>query len=157
MKVIFLDFDGVLNVIPKDWDQYGSLFHEELVENLRYIIQNTDAVIVCSSTWRLSGLQYIQDMWKHRGYPGDVIDITPFIKTERGFVDRGYEIQQWLSENQVENYVILDDDDDMLDEQWDNFVKCSGNITHPDCIDIGYGLTKRCTEQAIKILNNKQK
>jgi hypothetical protein len=36
-----------------------------------------------------------------------------------------------------------------------NFVQTSNNINHPDCIDIGYGLTKECTNKAIRILNAK--
>ena len=59
----------------------------------------------------------------------------------------------WLDRNpDVENYVILDDDNDMLDSQISNFVKTSENFDHTDCVDIGYGLTKICTDKAIKIL-----
>jgi hypothetical protein len=54
---------------------------------------------------------------------------------------------------EVTNYVILDDDNDMLSTQQDNFVKTSDNKDHPDCVDIGYGLTNICTDKAIKILN----
>jgi hypothetical protein len=32
----------------------------------------------------------------------------------------------------------------------------SGNTDHSDCIDIGYGLTKECSDWAIRILNRKQ-
>ena len=36
----------------------------------------------------------------------------------------------------------------------DNFVRTSENKEHKDCIDIGYGLTKICSEKAVAILNN---
>lgn len=151
MKIIFLDIDGVLNVIPQGYDKYGCTFHKHFIENLDYIIQNTDAKIVISSTWRFNGLKEMQDMWINRNLPGDVIDITPYLGNN---VKRGDEINDWLMNNQsISNYVIIDDDDDMLPQQYNNFVKTSDNIEHDDCVDIGYGLTKECAELAIKILN----
>lgn len=161
MKIIFLDIDGVLNVISQGRDQFGSIFHKHFEDNLRHLIEQTDAKIVISSTWRFSGLDIMKDMWLKRNLPGEVIDITPYcaiIQKDESYesVERGYEIQAWLNKHpDVENYVILDDDNDMLDCQLNNFVKTSGNSDHPDKIDIGYGLTKICTEKAIKILNRK--
>ena len=55
-KVIFLDFDGVLN--PKWWnrgkpsDKYGVLFEAKSVACLRKIINETGADIVISSSWK---------------------------------------------------------------------------------------------------------
>lgn len=148
-KIIFLDIDGVLNVYCQGRDEFGCTFHQQFEDNLRAIIEETGAKIVVSSTWRLSGLQVMQDMWNKRKLPGKVIDITPHID----ICKRGEEIQYWLDNNQVINYVIIDDDSDMLKSQLKNFVKTSGNINHPDCVDIGYGLTRICAEKAIKILN----
>ena len=168
MKLIFLDIDGVLALMYKDRDDYGSLFHPEFVENLKSIIDATGAKIVISSTWRSSGLEIMQEMWKHRGLPGEVIAITPF--SQHRF--RGLEIKEYLSNNmqfqrinwskkvqktyikasKCKNYIILDDDSDMTYNQREHFVKCSCNFTHPDSLE-GYGLTKQCAEQAIKILN----
>jgi hypothetical protein len=69
---------------------------------------------------------------------------------------RGDEIQAVLNIHpEITHYVILDDDTDMLKHQLGNFVQTSNNINHPDCIDIGYGLTKECTNKAIRILNAK--
>jgi len=56
MKIIFLDIDGVLNVIPQGRDKYGMIFHPEFVENLKYIIEQTNAKIVISSSWRIDGI-----------------------------------------------------------------------------------------------------
>lgn len=161
MKVIFLDIDGVLNVIPKDFDKYGGIFHDHFVDNLRKIINTTGAKIVISSTWRISGLEDMKNMWKDRSLPGEVIDITPnevdVVKAGvcdyYDMVKRGDEIKLWLDNNKVDNYVIIDDDNDMLVEQDNNFVKTSNNMTHDDKIDMGYGLTNKCTEKVIKILN----
>jgi hypothetical protein len=159
MKVIFLDIDGVLNVIPKSHDDFGGTFHEDFVENLRRIIDETGAKIVISSSWRFSGLEWMQKMWQFRNLPGDVIDVTTAFadkKLNLNYWDvvRGHEIKVWLdAHTDIENYVILDDDLDMLDEQMNNYVQCSDNKDHPDCIDLGYGLTKICAEKTIEILN----
>lgn len=151
MKIIFLDLDGVLNVYPQGHDEFGAIFHAHFVDNLKRIIDETGAKIVISSTWRMSGLSEMQRMWKERNLPGEVIDVTPIMNTERG-----EEIAEWLRENQVDNFCILDDDDDMLFEQLNNFVKCSGNTDHEDHVDGGgYGLTKKCAERTIEILNRK--
>ena len=159
IKVIFLDFDGVLNLIPQGHDYYGGIFHPEFVENLGRIIKETGAKLVISSSWRHGGLERMRMMWEHREYPGDIIAITPDLRWSPDFEDdykmvRGDEIQAILDQMpEITNYVILDDDTDMLASQRRNFVRTSNNINHPDCIDIGYGLTNECTNQAIRILN----
>ena len=165
MKVIFLDFDGVLNLIPQGHDDYGGIFHPEFVDNLGRIIEETDAKLVISSSWRHMGLERLRMMWEHRGYPGEIIDVTPDLRwrTKEDAMElneveyvRGDEIDSWLKLHpEVTNYVILDDDDDMLKSQRNNFVITSNNINHPDCIDIGYGLTRICTNDAIRILKRK--
>ena len=38
MKVIFLDIDGVLNVIEQGRDEYGQIFHQHFVDNLKKIV-----------------------------------------------------------------------------------------------------------------------
>lgn len=167
MKIIFLDIDGVLNVIPQGHDHFGAIFHKHLVDNLAYIIENTGAKIVISSTWRFSGLQIMQEMWSQRELPGEVIGITPFLRNEKDAtesVERGYEINDWITtnvlrklNNELFSYVIIDDDNDMLTEQQENFVRTFGNHKHPDKVDYGYGLTRICAEKAIHILNNRKK
>lgn len=163
--VCFLDIDGVLNVIPQGRDEFGSLFHPHLVSNLDRIVSVTGAKIVITSTWRYSGLKAMQDMWVKRGLPGEVIGITPVHSSkydEPNYVnlpfherlERGFEIQEWLDVHRVNNYVILDDDDDMLESQMQNFVNCSGNFDDSDYVDYGYGLTRECADRAIRILIN---
>lgn len=77
MKVIFLDIDGVLNIIPESVDEFGAVFHSNFVNNLKWIIEETDAKLVISSTWRYGGLNWLKRMWKYRNYPGEIIGITP--------------------------------------------------------------------------------
>jgi hypothetical protein len=70
-------------------------------------------------------------------------------------VDRGHEIDYWLEgRTDIENWVIIDDDNDFLPHQRHRFVRTANNINHSDCIDIGYGLTKECSKRVIAILNN---
>lgn len=161
-KIIFLDIDGVLNVIPESFDEFGSVFHKEFEENLKWIISETNAKIVISSSWRTSGLEIMKEMWKKRGLAGEIIGRTPtdyelFMKglcKEDEYVPRGEEIQHYINDNNIKKYCIIDDDDSMLLSQLKYFVKTSDNQDHPDCIDIGYGLTKKCSEKVIKILNS---
>jgi hypothetical protein len=162
IKVIFLDIDGVLNVYCESHDKWGCTFHQHLVDNLKWIIEETGAKIVVSSTWRFGGIQYLKDMWEARGLPGEIIDITPdchdLVNDGRfeylDHVDRGHEIDYWLEgRTDILNYVIVDDDNDFLTHQRSRFVRTSNNINHPDSVDIGYGLTKECARRAISILN----
>ena len=117
MKIIFLDFDGVMDTEYYDHllseadkpisDEYGLLFDPECVKNLKYIIDSTGADIVISSTWKdFMSYQEILDMWKYRGLPGFVTDVTPSTENHK----RGDEIDGWLKECHTEcNYVIIDD------------------------------------------------
>lgn len=148
--IIFLDIDGVLNTTNynalnhfyrrheaeikglqfsspnlrcRTRDKYGHLFDITAVRYLSLLISQTDADIVISSTWRLSGLSVMREMWEYRNLPGNVIDITPTIYDEPR---RGKEIYSWCTNHGVsDKYVILDDDSDMLPSQMNNFVKCS--------------------------------
>ena len=48
MKIIFLDIDGVLNVINQGRDEFGHKFNPKFVGNLKAIIDATGAKIVIS-------------------------------------------------------------------------------------------------------------
>lgn len=168
-SIIFLDIDGVLNVIPQGRDEFGSKFHQHFMDNLKWIVDETKAKIVISSSWRHDGLKTIQEMWKLRGIAGEVIDVTPTHSSKylrepnysnlpfHERLERGFEIQDWLDKNKVDKYVIIDDDDDMLESQKSFFVHTSENFDHPDMVDWGYGLTRKCAEQAINILKGRKK
>lgn len=157
MKVIFLDIDGVLNVITQGHDEFGGIFHKHFEDNLRFIIDETQAKIVLSSSWRLNGLDEVQRMWKGRNLPGELIDVTPNLTYGVDFrtsTPRGKEIQMYLDNNpDVESFVIIDDDNDMLESQMPFFVRTFDNVDHEDSVDVGYGLTRKCAQQAINILN----
>lgn len=164
-KILFLDIDGVLNPTDNDYsmhllwklkkgrsrDEFGTLFDERCERWLKWIVLQTGCKIVISSTWRMSGLETMQLMWKKRKLAGEVIDCTAFdvsLETINKYVaknseaDRGYEIQEWINKNKPENYCILDDQNDMLSHQ--NFVQ-----TNPE-----FGLNRNTANAVIAILNS---
>jgi len=132
MKAIFLDVDGVLNnenhilklVELLGEKQYFQL-HRDLGEMpfdyqscmlLHGLINKTGAEIILSSTWRLSP-KHMEVLEKYTGLK--IKDKTPRLNTIRG-----EEIKQYLDEHEeITNYVILDDDSDMLEEQKSHFVE----------------------------------
>lgn len=174
MKIIFLDIDGVLNhqkfytnvSVSKRkqsrmelGDEWGEAFCPTSTKLLNELITKTDAKVVISSTKRstkyypdyIANLTCIQEMWKNRGFAGEVIGTTPHLWIERRDTDnicyhstvpRGCEIAAflekhmnfqhifWSKEEQlkyieksnVENYIIIDDDSDMLYTQRNHFV-----------------------------------
>ena len=158
MKVIFLDIDGVLNS-EQFWEEQTQSFRytaalnegktdDEIsvvanfdpvaVEWLNYIVAKTDAEIVVSSTWRSD--YNIQFKLRYAGIKKPMYGITPFSKDRH----RGTEIKKWLDDHpEVTHYVIIDDDNDMLDEQLNNFVQTSW----------AEGLNKECADRAVEILN----
>lgn len=153
MKVIFLDFDGVLNcigtVFSADNIEKSVQLSRERVGILNEIVKQTNAKIVISSSWRIgSSIETLETYLECFGlncYDENmdklVIDKTPNLLS--GF--RGREIDNWLSEHsEVEQYVILDDDCDMLPSQFNNFVNTK----------FYSGLTYLDAELAIAILND---
>ncbi|MGI6341858.1 MAG: HAD domain-containing protein [Bacteroidales bacterium] len=163
-KVIFLDFDGVLNsgdnshVLNRlafdnpeimEPSIEGFEFDERCVRWLKYIINRTDAKIVISSSWRLDyKLEKLQTIWKEFNLPGEVIGYTPsntvsFLEEQdlTSDFERGKEILSWLTENKVDSYCIIDDDFDVLPDQV--FVQ-----TDPE-----FGLTYETAELVVEYLN----
>lgn len=114
MRVVFLDVDGVLNY-PEIWGNFPreDALCERACKRVQSICDQTGAVIVLSSTWRLAyELPDVRGWLKAKGLTADLIDRTPALRNEM----RGEEIAEWLSQagKRVESFVILDDDSDML-------------------------------------------
>ena len=167
-KIIFLDFDGVLNTEyyqcllsyqGKAWkDEYGALFDPEAVFQLRRIVEATNADIVVESSWKFCGLEAMQEMWKVRNMPGNIIDITPssvsdswLLTADLDDIDpamghcKGMEIASWLSDNASKDahYVIIDDEYVILESQSPYFL-----LTNPY-----NGIDAEIADKAISILN----
>lgn len=128
-KIIFLDIDGVFNSVK--WFEskdYGIAKKElpyplwsldpEPIELFVKLLKEIKAKIVVSSVWRATrNMKYFRDLFKQRGFPfprGTFIGKTPNLMNDI----RGKEIEKWINENHFNgNYVIIDDDDDMLPGQ----------------------------------------
>lgn len=148
IKVLFLDIDGVLNTDRQHWhcqmngitpvDEFGYEFDHKAVVNLATILEETDAEIVISSSWKFLGLQTLQKMWKDRNLPSTILDITPDGKS------KGSEIDEWLMEReaQVIRYAIIDDENDMLTKQQKHFVQTNSQ----------FGITCKDAERVITII-----
>jgi uncharacterized protein len=155
MKVIFLDFDGVMDteyydhILAKEGkpgnDEYGIIFDPNSVKNLKYIIDQTGADIVVTSSWKyMMSYQDFINMWKARELPGFVTDVTPNI---HGYRCRGDEIDAWLKECKSQcQYIILDD------LGADNFN--SHQIPRLLVVNPFHGIDEDIAERAILLLNS---
>jgi hypothetical protein len=119
MKVIFLDIDGVITSARIGWFTYDMY----AVNYINWLCEQINAKVVISSTWRKSyekeffaeHFKYLHDDWRTK--------VLPRIKMSES-VPRGAEIKEWMDRHpDVDDYLILDDDSDMLDSQKDRFVK----------------------------------
>lgn len=157
-KFIFLDIDGVLNseqfyeekTQKERFEELRKEFEDDIafmladidlkaVELLNKLTDATKAKIVVSSSWRSSS--NLQDIFNYAGIKEPISGITPYL----GSRHRGSEISEWLKDiKEPYKYVILDDDNDMLEEQLNNFVQT----------DWKEGLTDKDINKAIKILSD---
>lgn len=157
MKVIFLDFDGVMDTAYDDLirnkegkpacDEYGTLFDPNCVRNLEHIIVQTGAAIVLTSSWKymMSYKDFIE-MWERRRLPGFVTDVTPTLKQR---TKRGDEIDAWMEECRTDcEYVIIDD------LGTENFN--SHQIPRLLVVNPFWGLDEETAERAIELLNSNE-
>ena len=176
-KYLFLDIDGVLN--HDEWfesDDYRhhqqnwrvSMFDPACVERVNRILKETGARLVVSSSWR--GMSDLKEIFEGVGLPTEfdvtpyadvVYNLDPFGRNEDGVDEclwwRGSEIKYFLERHPHSSYVILDDDRDMLDEQLPHFINTCGDRIYRRELYLknqGSGLTDKCMNEAIKILNN---
>jgi hypothetical protein len=117
MKVLFLDFDGVLNSYEFMRSSPGRLdrLDPAAVSRLNAIVDRSGAKVVISSTWRLKrSLDEIRRLLAELGFRGEVIGRTPDL-VGHGLVDpyvaRCQEIQTWIDGHgePLESFAILDD------------------------------------------------
>ena len=156
MKIVFLDIDGVLNSREYDRTRDKSKLtniDETRIPFVKQIVEQTGAVIVLSSTWRMhwnndknkcdeDGLYMIDIFGK---YGVEIYDKTPDLGY---FVDRPDEIKQYLIElgEEVESFVIIDDYRYGWGDLSDRFVRTDPYRS--------LGIDAETVEQAVKILNN---
>lgn len=150
-KIIFLDFDGVLNNQLWYVANKGSRGRDDLdpqaIKYLNNLISETSAFVVVSSTWRLGRtVEELQEILDRNGFTGTVIGKTKDLRIgqDGDCVLRGNEILCWLKDNpqlygcsywDYKNYVIFDDDSDMLLWQKDNYIQTDAycGLTPTNC------------------------
>ena len=140
MKVIFLDFDGVLNT-PKGY------WNKDNIKQLNRICDLTGAIVVVSSSWKMShGVDALRELLINAGFTGLLFGTTPDLRkqTKSGLwlgVDRGVEILAWIKQYAPIKYIAIDD----INDPWmeDFLIKTDSSI----------GLTEELANKAISILN----
>lgn len=133
MNVIFLDYDGVVNiptweekndeyVCRFNWPEDDKVNSYQAVQWVSEFCQKHDYKIVVSSTWRR--YPNYKECLLNAGLREDIeiIGATPCLNGTRG-----EEISKYLEEHpDVTGYLIFDDDEDM-GKHMDRLVKCDPN------------------------------
>jgi len=146
MRVIFLDFDGVMNkdgaTVKFQWDD---VLDSVLVKRVNKVAVETDAKIVICSAWRLANSRlWLEDILvkfgMNRGLVHGVTPNLPYTKWK----ERWIEVGTWLMDNKdkVEDFVILDDISDFGPL----------NPHHVWC-NPRYGISEKNVKEAVAILN----
>ena len=127
-----------------------TMLDDRAIANLNRIVEETGCKVVLSSSWRSSIESeniFTQNLLKLKGFKYEFYDVTPRLWFSDFSIRRGEEIKFWLDKesekHEIESFVILDDDSDMLPEQMNNFIHVDGQV----------GLTDRDVLTAIEILN----
>lgn len=162
MKVILLDFDGVLNCAksksrvpsPKEPNVWYVGIDSDKMRNLVKIVQETNAKIVLTTTWRehyeVGAYKQEDPVGKYMNNKFRKFGLKIYDKIQRGKrFDRGRGVKVWLDEHPgVTDFVILDDEEMGYYNDYDlfdpHFVKTLWD---------GHGLTENCANAAIRILN----
>lgn len=115
MNILFLDVDGVLNshdYLCNKFEQKGkkSLTRREFIDPecmriLKLIVDSFKFHIVIISAWKIIDEEYklLIDIFSD-------YDMHIFDRTNNYGSSRGREIHEWICNNNVEKYVVLDDD-----------------------------------------------
>lgn len=171
MKLLFLDIDGVLNhqefycrvyedengdidkVKMQQWRDENPYplceFDPIAVKRVVDVLNETGAKLVVSSSWRIGDNGSLKNIFAKVGLPTE-FEFTPnlmynFSSLKMEDVCRGDEIKKYMEDKDVDAYVILDDDEDMLNEQQNSFIHC----------DFMVGFTENDKKRAIEILGKK--
>lgn len=155
MKVIFLDFDGVLNTLDYR-DRHGNIgagIDSSKLLLLKELVHKTDAKIVITTSLRVywnknpDNCDYFGEVINREfaKYGLEIYDKTPTTENNQ----REDEILQWIVDNPgVTNYVVIDDGALSAKFLLGRFVQTS---------DIKDGLEEEHILKAISILNQNVK
>lgn len=138
MKYLFLDIDGVLNhelghrsLVDDHVMTGGGHMSKRSIKYLTKFIKETNCEIIISSVWRSEGVELLKSYFAEMDfkYCDNIIDVTPNIPQAL----RGNEIRDWIKTNcsdieHKNDYVIFDDDSDMLLWQASHYFKVDGSV-----------------------------
>ena len=147
-KIIFLDIFGVL-ATPKS----GSSFDEDCFLTLKEILLASKADIILTTSFRKNE-RFIEQFRNHLSFHGICPDclsgVTPDLKYVINWLSneelRSREIQRYIENEDMENYIIIDDMDlnpHLSKEQKKQFIRTETEI----------GLTKKLAKKCRDILN----
>lgn len=109
-RVIFLDIDGVLKTTLDTNFVYGFFEAEKLLLMIKLAKEAKAKIIIISSR------RYYSDNRKKINEAFmDIIENLDFISYDLTFKTRAKEISDYIKENNVSSYVIIDDQDAYLD------------------------------------------
>jgi hypothetical protein len=147
MNIVFIDFDGVLNnrtsMFINSIDKSKGLFSTDCVHLFKILLDKTDSKFVVSSSWRARRADLfdgrnarIHEAFETCGFDDwrDYVahdGVTPHLDIVR----RGKDIAAWLREHDdIDQYVIIDDDSDMVTYQYRKFVQTNdvNGLTYTD-------------------------
>lgn len=126
MIVIFTDIDGVLN------PHWRKMWDKKAISNYNKLCKELDLKPVITSTWRLNHTkEELQDVFTNQGIDINIFDYTPHLDQK----DRGLEIKEWLLNNKVDNYVVIDDRVFDIEPHVNNVIKCRSwiGLTEEEC------------------------
>jgi histidinol phosphatase-like enzyme len=164
-RILFLDIDGVLNselffektkgkhIYPdtpdKHFNHQSSQVDRDALKLVSDMCKENNIKVVLSSTWRLgfNSTEEINTFFTALGAEMEFIGATP--SSREGV--RGVEIKMWIDkcietdwDKPYRNYVILDDDSDMLLNQAQNFFH----------VDRWYGVTHNTVYKMTRFFNS---
>lgn len=129
MRVVFLDVDGVLDVLEQNIEHpwTWSPVQTSSIKRLNEIVKRTGAHVVVASTWRNDFTPtQVRRKLRAKGFQGRLIGATPKLFDAKVDYPRGVEVKAWLTgadhhnwprsvHEPVESFVILDDRNDYGD------------------------------------------
>lgn len=137
-RVIFLDYDGVVNTpmwndkgtkctynFPRD----GKVNNFQAVQWISECCQKFHYDIVVTSTWRMKA-NYKDCLINGGLRPGiEILGRTERLWNQDNHTCRGDEIAKYLANHpEINYYMIIDDEDDMLPEQKDHFIQTNDDV-----------------------------
>lgn len=123
-KIVFLDIDGVLNSslsLYAGCNNNKWSIDKNIVSAYKKFSEKHNLKTVIISSWR-EKVKNTQEMEKiifdDCGIHLNIHDLTPVLNKKRGF-----EVESYIRNNNIKNYVIIDDQANFLDNQLDRFIK----------------------------------